>query len=150
LKEWAVAGGLVTNADWEVNRAMANKKIIVNLKDQKLVAYEDDKEKFRFDVVTGTGDKPTLPGEFKVWLKVKDYHSNTYNTDMPYSLFFSKDKKAFHAGLCCVSIESFIKAVAEDLVDWLGSHGCVRLEKSDAKQLFEWAEKGTDVSIIKG
>ena len=89
------------------------------------------------------------PGEFTIFRNEKDYRSKKYAADMPYSMFFSKDGKAIHAGLCCVGVESFLKSMFDELgADRLGSHGCVRVSMEDAKKLFEWAPSGTRVKIV--
>jgi lipoprotein-anchoring transpeptidase ErfK/SrfK len=133
-----------------VSPAADNQEIVVNLKDQKLYAYEGKFQKYSFHCVTGAKETPTMPGDFTIFRKEKDYRSKKYDAEMPYSMFFSKDGKAVHAGLCCVVPESFVKSMFDDLgADRLGSHGCVRLSKEDAETLFKWAKSGTKVRIVK-
>lgn len=44
------------------------KEIIVLLSKQNLYAYENGKEKFKFNIVTGDKDHPTLPGKFYIYI----------------------------------------------------------------------------------
>src|SRR5262245_905866 len=83
-------------------------EIVVNLKEQRLYAYENRREKFHFPCVIGDKEHPTVPGTFTIYRKHKDYRSKKYDAEMPYTMFFSKDGKASHAGFCCVQIESFV------------------------------------------
>lgn len=130
--------------------AADEKRIVVNISEQNLYAYEGEKQIFKFSCVTGKDTHPTLPGEFTIFQMSKDYRSMKYNADMPYSMFFSKDGKAIHAGICCVELQSFIKSMFDDLgADKLGSHGCVRLSKENAKTLFEWSKKNIKVTIVE-
>ncbi len=70
---------------------MSGKKILVNLRNQKLSAYENDQKVYEFGVVTNTSNRPTLPGKFKILRKEEKCHSRKYDVDMPYSMFFSED-----------------------------------------------------------
>ena len=134
----------------ELSATIIKKKIIIDLERQKLYAYENEILKFKMNCVTGDRNHPTKSGTFKIFRKEKEYRSKKYNVDMPFTMFFSIDGKGIHAGLCCFDIESFIKAVADKLgKSWLGSHGCVRLDKADAEKLFDWAEIGTPVEIVE-
>jgi hypothetical protein len=141
---------LIVTLQMAADTKAEEKQITVNLKAQTLTATEDGKVKFTFPCVTGDKDHPTKPGKFTIYRKHEKYRSKKYDVEMPFSMFFSKDGKAIHAGLCCVEAESFLKSMFDDLgADRLGSHGCVRLSKDDAKSLFSWAENGTKVSIVK-
>ena len=73
-----------------------NKKILVNIERQILIAVEANKRVFEYDVVTGRPNKETHPGTFAISRKYEDYTSKTYGSEMPYTMFFTKDGKAIH------------------------------------------------------
>lgn len=124
------------------------KKVIkVNLAMQILEAYEDDTRIFRFECVTGDSDHPTDKGTFTIWDTGRRYVSNTYHVPMHYALFFTKDRKAIHQYHGQIPL-SVIRSARQNVSEWFGSHGCVRLTEPHAKALFNWADKGnTTVSV---
>lgn len=119
------------------------KRIQVSLKQQYLEAYEGERRVYRFPCMSGDSDHPTDPGTFKIIRKRPTHHSRKYDADMNYALFFSEDGKAIHQYHGPFQMVRFMKGVTV----WVGSHGCVRLEESDARTLFKWAPMGTQVQI---
>ena len=122
------------------------KKILVNVGQQKLYAVQANKLVYEFDVVTGKPGKETTVGDYRVFRKVKDYTSKTYGSPMPYSMFFSKDGKAIH-GTGWAILRSYLHAYITESV---GSMGCVGLTEEDAKAIYEWTPKGTLIVVLEG
>jgi lipoprotein-anchoring transpeptidase ErfK/SrfK len=121
-----------------------NKKIIVVIDTQILLAMEGSKVVYEYDVVTGRPKKETHPGDYRIGRKYKDYTSKTYGSPMPYSMFFSKDGKAIH-GTEWATVRSYLHAYVTESV---GSHGCVGLSEEDAKILFDWTPVGTPIEVV--
>jgi len=122
-----------------------DKQIIVDLNAQNLYAFKGGTQVYEFWCTTGdnkhiTAMKPTLS---HVSRKHKKYRSRKYNAQMDYAMFFSKDGKAIHQSNA-VSITSALKYLG---IDYFGSHGCVRLNESNASTLFKWTRIGTPVFI---
>ena len=122
------------------------KKILVNIEQQKLYAVQANKLIYEFDVVTGKPGKETTIGDYRIFRKVKDYHSRTYDSPMPYSMFFSEDGKAIHA-TSWATLRSYLHAY---LTESVGSMGCVGLTDEDAEILYKWTPKGTLIIILEG
>lgn len=121
------------------------KQIIVELDDQNLFAYEGSNKKFEYHSTSGDKDHPTAtkPQLFHIFRKHKKYTSRTYNAKMDYAMFFTYDGKAIHQ-----AYGVWVTSILKDLgADYFGSHGCVRLSESNAKELFEWASMKTPVFI---
>ena len=126
--------------------AGVQKRIVVNLRRQTLSRFEADAEAKVVDCVTGRAGKETTPGEFAIASKEKDYVSKTYKVDMPYSMFFTPDKKAIH-----FTEFAKLRSLARYLgLDSPGSHGCVGVDMDDAKALFDWTDVGTPIIVIEG
>ena len=123
-----------------------NKKILVNVGQQKLYAVQANKLVYEFDVVTGKPGKETTVGQYRVFRKVKDYTSKTYGSPMPYSMFFSKDGKAIHA-TSWATLRSYLHTY---LTESVGSMGCVGLTEDDAAVLYKWTPKGTLIVVLEG
>lgn len=122
----------------------ANKEIHVFIKEQVLVAFENGKEVYSFDIVTGRDGKETTAGKYRVFRKHKKYTSKTYGSEMPYTMFFTADGKAIH-GTQMATLRSYLHSY---LTESVGSQGCVGLTDDNAKALFEWAPVGTTVVVM--
>jgi hypothetical protein len=111
--------GLVPTTFAAGKGAVSNKKIVVIIDSQILLAMEGTRIVYEYDVVTGRPKKETHPGDYRVSRKYKDYTSKTYGSPMPYSMFFSKDGKAIH-GTQWATIRSYLHAYITESV---GSQG---------------------------
>jgi lipoprotein-anchoring transpeptidase ErfK/SrfK len=136
--------GLMLTAFVEDSNAGPRKVIMVNVEQQVLYAIDDYKIIYEFDVITGQPGKETTTGKFKVTRKIKDYTSKKYKSEMPYTMFFSKDGKAIH-GTKWATLRSYLHAYVTESV---GSMGCVGLTEDNARTLFEWAPVGTTIAIL--
>lgn len=125
------------------------KKIVVDLSDRTLKAYEDDKVVYTFTVLTGRSGHATTVGKYKILSKDKDHKSRAYgNAPMNFAMFFDSDGKAIHEsanfGWRNVGITIFGR---NRLTNDLGTHGCVGLSHDNASKLWDWAPKGTPVIV---
>lgn len=129
-------------------KSKANKIIKVNLAQQIVEVFEGSTKVFRFECVTGDKNHPTDRGFFRIIRKPHyRYRSHTYNVQMNYPLFFTHDGKAFHQYHGPMPIWA-LRSVRNNISEWIGSHGCVRLAESNAKALYEWASIGTAVHVL--
>lgn len=105
------------------------------------IAYQEGKKLFEFPIVTGDDETTTNPGIYTVKLKDENYYSITYDTPMPYSIFFDlKGKKAIHEG------EVPPPAIKKELA----THGCIHVEPPYIEKLYDWADEGDTVVVISG
>ncbi len=121
-----------------------NKKIIVDLDNQLLYAYEGKTLIYKLDCASGDEDHPTPVGTFKIYSMDEKHFSHTYKVQMDHAMFFHKGY-AIHQSHA-VGAVSLLKYAG---FNSFGSHGCVRLSESDAIKIFEWSLKGTPVVIKK-
>jgi lipoprotein-anchoring transpeptidase ErfK/SrfK len=119
------------------------KEIHVFLERQILVAMENGEEVYNFDIVTGKDGKETTAGSYRIFTKHKKYTSKKYGSEMPYTMFFTKDGKAIH-GTQVATLRSYLHTY---LTESVGSQGCVGLTDDNAKALFDWAPVGTPVIV---
>jgi lipoprotein-anchoring transpeptidase ErfK/SrfK len=124
----------------------AMKHIVVNLDEQMVRAFEDDNQVYEFICVSGDDDHPTDKGVFTIDRKEHPYRSKTYNVEMDYAMFFTEDGKALHQYHGPIPL-SVVRTMKQDVSEWFGSHGCVRLEEDAARTLYEWAPLKTKVTI---
>lgn len=123
-----------------------NKRIFVDLTNQKLFAYEGPNRIFEFDVSTGKwGWTPT--GNFRIWIwlrytRMTGGSGSTYYDlpNVPYTMFFYNDAVPKHRGYALHG------AYWHNNFGHPMSHGCVNLRIDDAEKLFYWTNptaKGT-------
>ena len=117
------------------------KVIWINQPKQVGIAYQEGKKVFEFPVITGDDETTTDPGIYVVKLKDDNYYSRTYDTPMPYSIFFDlKGKKAIHEG----------EVPPPVLKKELATHGCIHVEPPYIKLLYDWADEENTVVVISG
>lgn len=118
-----------------------DKIIFINLSDQWLGAYQEGQLIFSGPICSGIrgfnkeglSKYPTPNGIFKIEGKELRHFSRKFRVWMNYAHFFYHGF-AIHAGI---------------LFGQPASGGCVRLFPQDAEWLFNWAEIGTKVVIVK-
>jgi lipoprotein-anchoring transpeptidase ErfK/SrfK len=119
------------------------KKIIVNLQQQTLTAYEDSVVIHKFPCITGEADHPTPTGSYRINRKHKKYTSRTYGAPMDYAMFFTLTGEAIHK----YHGPWLIAWMGRKITNEVGSKGCVRLKEEDAITMFDWAPMNTLVIV---
>jgi hypothetical protein len=117
-----------------------NKVIWINQEEQAGAAYGQGKMLLEFPILTGDDETPTPPGTYVIKSKVRHYHSRKYNVPMPYSLFFDYRGRAIHEGDV---------AAPGEKSEW-ATHGCIHVEQPYMEWLYNWAEAGKTVVVVKG
>ncbi len=120
------------------------KKIIVDISEQMIYAYNGQELFMKQLVSTGLELTPTEIGEFKIYKKTPSRYMQGPTKGMtdqydlpgvPWDLYFTYDGSVIHGAYWH---NSFGKR-------W--SHGCVNLPLDKSKELYEWAEVGTPVIV---
>jgi lipoprotein-anchoring transpeptidase ErfK/SrfK len=123
-----------------------SKRILVDLSEQHLYAYQGETLVYSFVASTGMSSSPTRSGTFQVLDKIPNAYASAWDLQMPYWLGI------YWAG----TIENGIHALpilSNGQTLWAGylgspvSYGCVVLGTDEARLLYEWAEIGTPVVI---
>lgn len=84
-------------------------------------------------ILYGAPEKPTPAGRYPVLGKAAFHRSGTYNADMPYTLWLTRDGVAIHG--------SRVREGA-------ATHGCIGLPEDFARKLFDQVGKGDPVIIV--
>lgn len=124
----------VTNGRW----------IEVNLYEQTLMVYDNQKLIFATLIASGSDPFFTQPGLFKIYKKLvndpmygafeADHSDYYYLEDVPYIMYYD-EARALHG------------AYWNTLLGYPASHGCVNLSVADAHWLFDWAKEGDAVYV---
>jgi hypothetical protein len=119
----------------------SNKRIEIDLTNQKLYAFEGDSKVHEFLVSTGKwGRTPT--GDFKIWIKLQSTRmrggsqalGTYYNLpNVPYTMYFYNDKIHKSRGY------GIHGAYWHNNFGHPMSHGCINMKPEEAKILYEWA-----------
>jgi lipoprotein-anchoring transpeptidase ErfK/SrfK len=111
--------------------AAANIKIVVDKSTQTMEVTKDGALLYRWDVSTGSRDRWTPNGTFRVQWFSRHHRSSRYDwAPMPHSIFFNGNI-AVHG------------TTAEGQLGRRASHGCVRLSRQNAATLFALVQKNT-------
>jgi lipoprotein-anchoring transpeptidase ErfK/SrfK len=120
-------------------------KIVVDLAKQSVAAYDGESLFHTCECVTGDASHPTPTGPFKIIRKQHPYTSHTYHVPMNYAMFFKASGEALHQ--YHGPAPWLVLRAGHSLTGLVGSHGCVRLQESDARTLYNWAPVGTVVEV---
>jgi len=117
------------------------KVIWIDQENQVGAAYGRGRKLLEFPIMTGDDETPTPPGTYVIKKKDQNYYSRKFKVPMPYSLFFDlRGMRAIHEG----DVPD-----PEEKGDW-ATHGCIHVEEPYMKWLFNWAEQGQTVVVVKG
>lgn len=124
---------------------MSDKRIVVDLSEQILYAYDSDSLFMTALVSTGLKDTPTPRGTFSVFKKTPSRYmqgplpgvsEQVYDLPgVPWDLYFTKDGAVIHG------------TYWHDHFGRPWSHGCVNLSPQDAKKLYMWADLNVKVIV---
>lgn len=107
--------------------------VAVDLFEQSLVAYEDDKPVFATLISSGLPEWSTNEGTFEVWARLaRDSMSGATGAPDAYALQSVPWVMYFDESI------SLHGTYWHDLFGYRRSHGCVNLSISDARWVFEW------------
>lgn len=122
-----------------------NKRIVVDISQQKLYAYDGDTLFMEEPISTGLEFTPTPVGTFAVYKKTPSRYmqgplpgvsDQKYDLPgVPWNLYFTKEGAVIHG------------AYWHNHFGEQWSHGCVNLEPETAKKLYEWADIGMPVTV---
>ncbi|MES2966334.1 MAG: L,D-transpeptidase family protein, partial [Patescibacteria group bacterium] len=150
--DWYIAGTYVTIVDAYDTQDISSttptttKSILVDRSEQRLYAYDGDTLFMSATTSTGLDSTPTPRGIFTIYRKTPSRYMQgplpNINSDdyydlpgVPWNLYFTDGGAVIHG------------AYWHDKFGTKYSHGCVNLNPTDARTIFEWAELGTTVTV---
>ncbi len=122
------------------------KRILVNVGEQHLYAYQGDTLVYGFVISTGA-DQSTKIGTFPIVDKIPQAFSEPWGFWMPDWLGIYPVGE-MENGLHALPVLPDGTELWGDAIGTPISHGCVVLKPEDARRLYEWAEIGTVVEIL--
>ena len=119
------------------------KFIEVNLTQQMLYTFDGTQPINSYRVSTGKWSMPTPEGEYTINNKDPRAYSQEFGLYMPYWMAFIGSKYGIHE----LPEWPDGRKEGEDHLGTPVSHGCVRLGRGSAEEVYNWAEVGTPVFI---
>jgi lipoprotein-anchoring transpeptidase ErfK/SrfK len=113
------------------------RRIVIDLSEQSLTAYQGDVVVLYTIVSTGKDATPTLKGEFAVYQKLKTQHMSGDDYDLPGVpwVMYYYDEFAIHGAYWHANFGIPT------------SHGCTNMTIPESKALYSWAPIGTRVIV---
>lgn len=136
-----------TNPPAFISYPQTEKRIVVDISEQRTYAYEGDTLVYTFIVSTGEPGRDTAVGEFEILNKLPTAYASTWNLDMPYwlGIYWSGPlQNGFHA---LPTVRHTGQVMWDGFLGQRVSYGCVILSQSDAHLLYNWVDIGTPVKI---
>jgi len=125
--------------------AGGGERIVIDLSEQHLYAYQGDALVYSFVVSTGMGGG-TRTGTFRVLDKYPNAYASTWSLQMPHwlGIYWAG---ALENGIHALPILANGQRLWEGYLGTPVSFGCIILGVQEARTLYEWAEIGTPVVI---
>lgn len=126
-----------------------NKRMVVDIGDQRLVIYQDEQVLNTFVISTGIDRSPTQPGVFQVQTRVENAYASIWDLWMPDFLGIYEAWPGFMNGFHGLPTLSSGVTLWADVLGRPASFGCIILDLDASAFLFDWAEEGTVVEIVE-
>ncbi|MEL6148502.1 MAG: L,D-transpeptidase family protein [Chloroflexota bacterium] len=139
------------------NTPVAEKRIVVNLEEQELWAYENDQLVFNWTISSGRSNAPTSPGIYQILNHDEVAYGSSFSlcdegSCGQWEMYWFMGMyevvpglmNGFH-GAVLLPNGAFLNGGD---VGYPSTFGCVMSRDDAAQELFEWAEVGTVVEII--
>ncbi len=133
-----------TDPDFEA-AVTVRKSMVISIAEQKLYCLENGRVVYIFLVSTGAGGTPTPLGQFRILYKDQAHPVPKYPGCVCYYWMGFYEDYAIHAWPTYNGVQSNYEGLG-----YPASHGCVRLDPTQAHVPFYWAPIGTPLSIIPG
>lgn len=127
-----------------------NKRLYVDLTQQKILAFEGERLVYDFPVSTGKWYL-TPTGEFRIWTWLRytrmsggnKANGTYYNLpNVPYTMFFSNAQVPKYRGY------GIHGAYWHNNFGQPMSHGCVNMREADVAKIYQWTFKDTSIPLI--
>jgi len=126
---------------------VTERRIVVDISDQHLFAYEGDTLVYSFVASTGIDSSPTIPGVFQVLSKEEQAYASSWDLWMPHFMGIYRTGPDFTNGIHALPTLSSGVRLWEGYLGRPVSYGCIVIGLNQAATLYEWAELGTLVVI---
>jgi lipoprotein-anchoring transpeptidase ErfK/SrfK len=129
--------------------AIPNKRIVIDISEQRMTVYEDGQVRNTHIVSTGVEDSPTMAGVFQVQTHQLNAYASNWDLYMPHFLGIYEAWPGFMNGIHGLPLLSSGNRLWASNLGSPASYGCIILDLAAAEDLYHWADPGVVVEINK-
>jgi len=126
---------------------VTDQRIVVDISDQRLYAYEGHTLVYDFTASTGIASSPTLTGTFQVLSKEAEAYASSWDLWMPHFIGIYRSGPDFTNGIHALPTLSSGVRLWEGHLGRPISYGCIVIGLDEGAALYEWVRLGTLVVI---
>lgn len=126
-----------------------NKRIVIDISEQRMTVYEDGQVRSTHIVSTGVSDSPTMVGIFQVQTHEINAYASNWDLYMPHFMGIYEAWPGFMNGIHGLPLLSSGQRLWASTLGSPVSYGCIILDLAAAEDLYYWAEPGVVVEIKK-
>lgn len=124
-----------------------NKRIVIDISDQRMTVYENGQVRNTHIVSTGVADSPTMAGIFQVQTHELNAYASNWDLYMPHFMGIYEAWPGFMNGIHGLPLLSSGVRLWASTLGSPASYGCIILDLDAAEDLYHWAEAGVVVEI---
>jgi LysM repeat protein len=124
-----------------------DQRIVVDISEQHLYAYEGDTLVHDFIASTGIRSSPTITGTFQVLSKEEEAYASNWDLHMPHFVAVYESAPGFFNGIHGLPSRTGYQVLWENSLGRPVSFGCIVLGLEEAEIIYDWAELGALVEI---
>lgn len=126
-----------------------DKRIVVSISQQRAWVYENGALLWEWTVSTGINDSPTWPGIYQILLHEPNAYAANWNLYMPHFLGVYRPipNSEFTNGFHGFPTRGGGQILWENSLGRRVTYGCILLNNTNARSLYDWAEDGVVVEI---
>jgi len=126
-----------------------NKRIVISISQQRMWTYENGSLLNEYVVSTGMANSPTMPGIFQVQIHILNAYGENWDLYMPHFLGIYEAVPGFMNGIHGLPLLSSGVRLWADVLGSPASYGCIILDLDAAEVVYNWAENGVVVEILR-
>jgi LysM repeat protein len=126
-----------------------NKRIVIDISEQKMTVYENGQVRNTHIVSTGVSDSPTMTGVFQIQTHEINAYASNWDLYMPHFMGIYEAWPGFMNGIHGLPLLSNGQRLWASTLGSPASYGCIILDLGAAEDLFYWADPGVVVEITQ-
>lgn len=126
-----------------------NKRIVIDISEQRMIVYEDGQLIHTYVVSTGISNSPTMAGIFQIQTHEMNAYASNWDLYMPHFMGIYEAWPDFMNGIHGLPLLSSGVRLWASTLGSPASYGCIILDLAAAEDLYNWADRGVVVEIIQ-
>ena len=126
-----------------------NKRIVIDISEQRMTVYEDGQLIHTYIVSTGISNSPTMAGIFQIQTHEINAYASNWDLYMPHFLGIYEAWPDFMNGIHGLPLLSSGVRLWASTLGSPASYGCIILDLAAAEDLYNWADPGVVVEITQ-